>query len=128
MPARPMVPFVQGTRHLGSEDGSGEEDDQGYSIPDLARIAKTDESQGWSSQQLNYDDRHLVHQQPVNSAPLVSPIPLRDKHCGGQHERQEITTETFPADAGYRDAKSSRKGENETDRSTAGDKSCEYRN
>lgn len=75
MPARPMVPFVQGTRHLEGEDDSDGEDDRGYSIPDLARIAKTDESQGWSSQQTNYDDRHLAHQQPVNLAPIVSPFP-----------------------------------------------------
>lgn len=75
MPARPMVPFVQGRQQLDSEDGSDEEDDRGYSIPDLARMAKPEADRGWSAQQSAYEDHNLATQEPVSLAPIVSPFP-----------------------------------------------------
>jgi hypothetical protein len=76
MPARPMVPFVRGAPQAHSEDGSDEEeDDRGYSIPDLARITKSDTDHGWSAQQSAYEDRHLATREPVSLAPMVSPLP-----------------------------------------------------
>jgi serine/arginine repetitive matrix protein 2 len=91
MPARPMVPFVMGgMRGQQSESGSeDEDDDRGYSIPNLATLVAEPEEQRQATRQ---------HAQPevVSLAPLVSPFPQQVDEMNPVDQAGSISKRALP--------------------------------